>query len=115
MSVNKPPIRDKKDIYKEVSAKDLSRKELLSYIFGDFVKAFYIVGCIFLDGLIIGEAFDYVPGFYSINNAISHYFAGSDILLVYAIILILFAECIAIFYEIKYYMGKWPKNTAKNL
>ena len=107
MSVDKPPIRDKRDVYEEISAKDLSRKELLSYIFGDFVKAFYIVGCIFLDGLIIGEAYNYVPGFFSVNNIIEHYFPSSSILLIYTVILILFSECLALFYEIKYYKKRW--------
>ena len=108
MSVNKPPIRDKKDIYKEVSAKDLSRKELLSYIFGDFIKAFYIVGCIFLDGLIIGESYNYVPGFFSANTIIEHYFQNSGILLIYTVMLILFSESLALYYEIKYYKKRWP-------
>ena len=109
MSVNKPPIRDKREVYSEVSAKDLSRKELLSYIFGDFIKAFYIVGCVFLDGLIIGEAYDYIPGFYSINSAINRYFLNSSILIIYTVILILFSECLVLFYEIKYYKKKWPR------
>ena len=107
MSVDKPPIRDKRDAYKEVSARDLSRKELLSYIFGDFAKAFYIVGCIFLDGLIIGPAYSYVPGFFSANNAIEHYFPNSDILLIYTVLLILFSESLALFYEINYYKKRW--------
>jgi hypothetical protein len=107
MSVNKPSIRDKKDIYKEVSAKDLSRKELLSYIFGDFLRAFYIVGCIFFDGLIIGEAYDYVPGFFSANTIIEHYFPNSGVLLIYTVILILFSEGLALFYEIEYYKKRW--------
>jgi|YelNatPaOPRAMG01_1025707.scaffolds.fasta_scaffold04216_11 hypothetical protein len=107
MSVNKPPIRDKRDIYRDVSAKDLSRKEFLSYIFGDFARAFYIVGCIFLDGLIIGEAYSYVPGFFSVNSTIERYFPNSSILLIYTVILILFSESLALFYEIKYYKKRW--------
>lgn len=42
---------------KEVSAKDLSRKELAKYIFEDFFRGFYIVGAIFLNGLILTEIY----------------------------------------------------------
>ena len=101
MSVNKPSIRDKKDIYKEVSAKDLSRKELLSYIFGDFLRAFYIVGCIFFDGLIIGEAYDYVPGFFSANTIIEHYFPTAVILTIPFILCFLRGEAYKIAQSLK--------------
>ncbi|MEM0156265.1 MAG: hypothetical protein QW597_06690 [Thermoplasmataceae archaeon] len=106
---NKPLIRYKEDEYKEVSAKDLSRKELLSYIFGDSIRGFYILGCIFLDGLLVGEAFDDIPGFYSINLTTGYYFSNFSIFAVYVLLVSLFTDLILIFYEIKFYRKRWPK------
>jgi hypothetical protein len=106
---NKPLIRYKEDEYKEVSAKDLSRKELLSYIFGDSVRGFYILGCVFLDGLVVGEAFQYIPGFYSINQDTGYYFSNFSIFAVYVILVSLFMDLILIFYEVGYYRKRWPR------
>ena len=46
---------------KEETSRDLTRRELYHYIFQDFFRGFFLVGCLFLDILVIAQIFRYVP------------------------------------------------------
>lgn len=92
---------------KEITSKDLTRGQLLRYIFDDFLRGFYLVACLFLDGLIIAYLFRYVPNGPFLSRATNLFF-HFGIYDVYFIILIAFFEAIVIFYQGKLFRKIWP-------
>lgn len=93
---------------KEINARDLTRGELFHYLFDDFFKAFYVVGCIFFDVLVVGQLYNIIPGMIPLNKITSVYFNGG-LLEYYFLIIILFLEAIIIPLEIKFYIRTWKK------
>lgn len=106
--MNKIKIEDKY-VIEEVTSKDMSRKELLSYIFGDFIRGFYFVGAIFLDFIIIPQIFSFIPGRLFGNGLMIRIpmwnYSVSGILLFFMAIIIVFS----IFYEVKIYFMIWGR------
>lgn len=91
----------------EITSKDLTRNQLLRYIFDDFLRGFYLVGCLFLDGVIIAYSFRLIPNgsFYS---SAANLFFNFKIYDLYFLILIAFVEGIIIFYQGKLFRKIWP-------
>lgn len=92
---------------KEITSKDLTRKELMRYIFDDFLRGFYLVGCLFLDGIIIAYSFRLIPNGAAYSKSLDLFFNFS-IYYVYVLMLILLVEAIVIFYQGKAFRKLWP-------
>ncbi|AKA48152.1 hypothetical protein IX51_02480 [uncultured archaeon] len=92
---------------KEVTSKDLTRGQLIRYIFDDFLRGFYLVACLFLDGLIIAYMFRYIPNghFYSRATNLFFSFGLYDL---YFVMLIALIEAVVIFYQGKLFRRIWP-------
>lgn len=63
-------VENKKLQEKEISAKDLTKKEFYSYLFGDFVRASYIVGSFFFDLLLVPQAIFYIDQVSGVNQVL---------------------------------------------
>jgi hypothetical protein len=94
------------NIDKEITSKDLNRVEFLKYIFGDFIKGMYIIGCLFLDVLIIAPSFMYFPGFGSVSKSLAMPFGGFDIFLGYYLTLLVLLEFFIVLLQIYFYVSK---------
>lgn len=92
---------------KEITSKDLTRKELVRYIFDDFLRGFYLVACLFFDGLIVAYGFRYIPGGPFLSRAMNLYFPFS-VYDVYFILLTIFVEGLLIFYQGRTFRKIWP-------
>lgn len=106
--MNKIKIVDKY-VIEEVTSKDMSRKELLSYIFGDFIRGFYFVSAIFFDLIVIPQIFSFIPESlfdkaFTIRIPIWNYSVSGILLFLMAIIIIF-----SIFYEVKIYFRIWGR------
>ena len=101
-----PKSRVRYDIDKEITSKDLNRVEFLKYIFGDFIKGMYIIGCLLLDVLIIAPSFMYFPGFGSFSQNLALPFGGFNIFLGYYLTLLVFMEFFIVFLQIYFYVAK---------
>ena len=100
-----------KELEKEITSKDLTRSELLKYIFGDFIRGFYIFGCLFLDGLIVARIYFIIP-FSSYASSITKlYFSGTDLYAIYITLITILIGVIVVFYQIKYYLNTWVRKT----
>ena len=88
---------------KEITSKDLTRKQLLYYIFQDFIKAGFIVSFLFFDLLIIGQIYRYIPAavFLALNQLNRPVF--TYLLYSYIILLTLFSECLFMLLEFVFY------------
>ncbi len=91
----------------EITSRDLTRNQLLRYIFDDFLRGFYLVGCLFLDGVIVAYSFRFIPNgpFYS---SAANLFFNFKIYDVYLIMVIAFAEAVIIFYQGRLFRKIWP-------
>ncbi len=95
---------------KELTSKDLSRKGLFLYIFDDFFRGFYLVGCVFLDGVLIPSIRFILP--YSGFNLISIVPSSLDFLYTaYIVMLIAFLELFLIYLEIKWFRKIWKRGS----
>ncbi len=95
--------------YKETSAKDLTRSQLLRYIFDDFFRASYIVLMLFIDAIIIAQFFYFIPGFQNDLSLISVLFHGRNLLVYYTVIMISFVETVCIYYQSILFRKIWPR------
>ena len=93
-------IIEKEEEEEVKESKQLTQREKLEYIFGDFLRGFYLVGCLFLDILVVGFSVSFIPNFSFYEAAVSNVF-GLNLLLLYSIIAIVFLECILIYYQAK--------------
>jgi hypothetical protein len=57
----------------EIDSRDMTRSELLFYILFPFTRYSYIIGCIFLDALIISQLYLIIPGVQYVMSTISIY------------------------------------------
>ena len=91
-------VEDKK---KELKSEDLTRSQLLFYVFEDFLRGMFLVGGMILDVLVI---FPFIPGTnyaYFVFPSYTGFFDGFPIYLVYAIIMVLTLEAGALYIEVK--------------
>lgn len=103
-----PKLTDKDE--SQISSKDITKFQLLGYIFGDFMKGGFVVTSLFIDVVLIPEPYTYIPSFYLTNYTLSYYFGGFQLLSIFVLILIVFSELIIIYIEIKIYQKIWGKN-----
>lgn len=101
--------------FKDVSSKDLSRSELIKYIFSDFIRGFYLVGCIFLDFLIIAQLYYLLPFSREIGYVFDFYFGGFNLYFFYILIIIISLEIVLIWAEWKIYVKHFRKKRAAEL
>lgn len=99
--------RSEEEEKKEITSRDLTRKQLFRYVFDDFLRGFFLVGCLFFDGLIVAYIFRFIPNgpFYSRATDLFFSFKLYD---VYFFILIALLEAIVIFYQAKLFRKIWP-------
>ncbi len=107
-SKQKPLIIDRKSIEKEISAKDLTRRELYIYIFGDFIRGGFIFLSFFVDSMLLLYFTENIP-FIERLNAIIYLFSGFSIYLIYATLLSFTIIILLIILEISFYMSKIRK------
>lgn len=100
--------KDKQE-YREVSAKDLTRSQLLRYIFDDFFRASYIVLMLFIDAILIAQFFYFIPGFENDVMIFSQLFPGKNLLIYYTVVMIVFIEIICIYYQAILFRKIWPR------
>ena len=98
-------VSDVSEKQRELTSKDLTKKQLVLYIFDDFLRGLYLVGCLFLDGLIILHLISFIPFSYLGRVPISNT-PVRDVLLG-AVIAIL--EILIIYLEVKGFRRLWPK------
>ena len=102
---DEPALQDR-----ELTSKDLTRKGLFLYIFDDFFRGFYLVGCVFLDGVLIPSLRFILP--YSGFNLLSIVPSSLNLLYtVYVLMLIIFLELFLIYLEIKGFRRIWKKGS----
>lgn len=98
------------DEREQISSKDLTKKGLFFYLFDDFFRGFYIVGCLFLDGIIIPGLRFLLPGGGTVlplklpSTVTSLYTA-------YIIILVIFLEAVAIYFQARGFRKLWRKGS----
>lgn len=98
----------------ELTSKDLTRKGLFFYIFDDFFRGFYIVGCLFLDGVIIPGLRFLLPGGgvdlpFRLPSSITGLYVA------YITILMVFLEVVAVYYEFLGFRRLWRKGSLGTL
>jgi|GEM_PF-1832288 hypothetical protein len=98
----------RREAEEDISAKDLTRRQLLSYLFEDFFRISYDVLSLFFDALIIPELYLLRPaaGAYGLlpGDSFAQPFYGYYLLGVVVVL-----EIVAIWLEIKCYRYLWPK------
>lgn len=100
---------------RELTSKDLTRKGLFLYIFDDFFRGFYLVGCVFLDAVIIPSLRFILPGSgFNLLSAVPG--TINALYTAYIVLLILFLEVFFIYMEINGFRKIWKKGnfTAMN-
>ncbi len=93
-------ITEKEEEDAEIKERTLNGKEKIEYVFGDFLRGFYLLGSVFFDVVVVGFLYTYIPDlqFYEgIYSTIFHV----DIFAIYVLLATLFAEIILVVYEIK--------------
>lgn len=105
--------RQEKRDAKQVSSRDLSRKELLKYIFEDFFRGFYIIGAIFLNGLILTEIYYAGPAIHRMNFLTYSGLDGS-LLDYYLIAVLIIFEISVTVLEIEGFAKIWMKDRRKD-
>ncbi len=95
---------------KELTSKDLTKRGLFLYIFDDFFRGFYLVGCVFLDGVLIPSIRFILP--YSGFDLLSIVPSSLNLLYtIYVVMLIIFLELLLIYLEIKGFRRIWKKGS----
>ena len=112
-TVSRQPIKISRldETEKEITSKDLTRKELLLYIFDDFFRGFYLVGCLFFDGLIIFQIYSYIPDSSALGIFFNLALPKFNIFNYYIWILIVFLEITVAYLEAKGFRKIWPKDS----
>ncbi|MCL4447696.1 MAG: hypothetical protein M0Z77_03870 [Thermoplasmatales archaeon] len=100
-------VREVADEDEEITSKDLTKKQLVLYIFNDFLRGTYTIGCMFLDGLVILYLYYFIPASYLSKGILSNTIYRDVILG----LLILSLEVLVIYYEFKGYRRIWPKGS----
>jgi hypothetical protein len=89
---------------KDISSKDLTRKELFLYIFSDFFRISYIVLCLFIDALILGlQVFNIDDSIFNLSKIGGSYLPYYYMYVIYLFLIIMIMEIIAIPLELKLY------------
>lgn len=101
-----PEILDIEKSDKAVSARELSRKEFYLYLFGGLIEAMYVIGCMFLDGVILDYALNLFYSGSFVNSTFKfagitvnffEYYVGAGLLLL---------ELVLIYFQVKYFRRK---------
>lgn len=100
-------VREVADEEEEITSKNLTKKQLVLYIFNDFLRGTYMIGCMFLDGLVILYLYYFIPAGYLSKGILSIALYRGVILG----LLTLSLEVLAIYYEFKGYRRIWPKGS----
>lgn len=90
---------------KELSSKDLTRKQLVLYILNDFIRGFYLIACLFLDGLVVLQFYSFDPGNY-LHRGI---FSTDYVRYGYVGFATISLEVLVIYVQYKGYRRFWPK------
>lgn len=110
-----PPIRERGGEVEEgkerFTAKDLTRKQVLLYIFEDFFKGSFIFLSLFLDGLVV--AFLYQEPFLTDLSPRLDPLLGFPIYSVYLVLLSVLIDSFLIYFEIKYYVKLFGDEAVK--
>ena len=92
---------------KEITSKDLTRKQLVLYILNDFLKGLYVIGCMFLDGLVILQIYSFVPSWLLYQGLLSNVYSRDALIGSITIVL----EIFVIYVQVKAYRRIWPKGS----
>ena len=93
----------------EVSSKDLTKRELFSYVLSDFFRISYDVLAIFFDGLILPEIYFLRPRG-PLYSSFERSFSLSGITyMIYMYCVIALLEASAVWLQIHGYRRLWPK------
>ncbi|BAB60493.1 TVG1395987 [Thermoplasma volcanium GSS1] len=95
-------VIEKEEEEEVTEGKQLTTRQKLEYIFGDFLRGFYLIGCIFFDVLIVGFSLTFIPNV-SIYEDVVYQSIGTNLILIYGLLLIIFTEAILIYYEIVWF------------
>ena len=89
---------------KDISSKDLTRKELFLYIFSDFFRISYLVLCLFIDALILGlQVFNIDDSIFNLSKVGGNYLQYYYMYVIYLFLIIILMEIIAISLEHRFY------------
>ena len=89
---------------KDISSKDLTRKELFLYVFSDFFRISYIILCLFFDAIILGlQVFNLDDSIFNLGLISGNYSIYYYLYVIYLFIIIAFMEIIIIPLEHKLY------------
>ncbi|MCL5783707.1 MAG: hypothetical protein M1476_07360 [Candidatus Thermoplasmatota archaeon] len=101
--MSRPLIRERnaEEEGERFTSKDLTRKQILLYIFEDFFKGFYIFLALFIDGLFV--TYLYMEPFLDGISAHVTLVLGFPFFKIYLLILSFFLDAMLIYLEIKYY------------
>ncbi len=92
-----------KDV-KDISSKDLTRRELFLYVFSDFFRISYLVLCLFLDGLMLGlQVFNLDDSIFELGSIGGNYLIYYYLYIIYLFLIIAVMEAIAIPLELRLY------------
>lgn len=92
------------------TSKDLTRKQMLFYIFEDFFKGFFIFFSLFIDGTVVFYLYQ-EPFLYNLSHDVIIY--GIPIYEVYLILLSIFIDGFLVYFEIKYYLKFFGEEAIK--
>lgn len=108
-----PPIKEKtgETEGERFTSKDLNRKQILLYIFEDFFKGFYILGCLFLDALVV--TYFYMEPFLKQNEASFPHIFGLSILTLLILGASFVIDVFLIRYEIRFYLKLFGDDAIK--
>jgi hypothetical protein len=91
-------------VVKDISSKDLTRKELFLYVFSDFFRISYIVSCLFVDALILGlQVFNIDDSIFNLSAIGGNYLPYYYMYVIYLFLIIIVMEIIAISLELRLY------------
>ncbi len=88
---------------------EVTRKQLYTYLFSDFMRGSLIVGFLFIDALVLTQIWFVIPHFVKAEQLTELFFGGVNIVVIYYIIGQLFIEFLAIMYQARIYRKVWTK------
>ncbi len=92
------------------TSKDLTRKQVIFYIFEDFFKGFFIFLSLFLDGAVVFYLYQ-EPFLYKLSQDLIVY--GIPIYELYLILLSIFIDSFLLWLEIRYYLKLFGEEALK--
>lgn len=92
---------------KEITSNDLTKIQLMLYILNDFLKGLYVIGCLFLNGLIILQLYSFLPERDLTVGPMSNLWIRVVTFSFITVVL----EIFTIYSEIKIYRRIWPKGS----